>query len=195
MIAAKNNRQGCTNPLRKKLSSWRILLLLFTWLLVSCEPQPEYSSIDPVNWSSRTATLPTIDSLRNGSTYLSVYSEIYSLTEHRTHNLTATISMRNTNRQDTVFIRRADYYNTEGTLLRTYFDNTIFLGPMETVEIVIDEIDDSGGTGANFLFAWTVTPGVRPPLFEGVMISTSGQQGLSFTTQGTVVDVDASDGD
>lgn len=164
---------------------------MLSWtLLMSCEPKPEYSSIDPVNWSTRTATPSINDSLRTGSTYLSVYSEIYSLTEHRTHNLTATISMRNTNRQDTVFIRRADYYNTEGTLLRTYFDNTIFLAPMETVEIVIDEIDDSGGTGANFLFDWTVAKGVRPPLFEGVMISTSGQQGLSFTTQGIVVDVD-----
>jgi len=161
--------------------------MMLSWtLLMSCEPQPEYSSIDPVNWSTRTATPPTSDSLRTGSTYLSVYSEIYSLTEHRTHNLTATISMRNTNRQDTVFILRADYYGTAGSLLRTYFEDPIYLAP---VEIVIDEIDESGGTGANFLFDWMVTKGVRPPLFEGVMISTSGQQGLSFTTQGTVVDV------
>lgn len=186
----KENRQPCSIPIWELLRSPGIFILLLGSLLLSCEPKPEYSSIDPVNWSSRSATLPVVDSLRTGSTYLSVYSEIYSLTEHRTHNLTATISMRNTNRQDTVYIRRADYYNTEGTLLRTYFDNTIFLAPMETVEIVIDEIDDSGGTGANFLFDWTVAQGVRPPLFEGVMISTSGQQGLSFTTQGIVVEGD-----
>lgn len=190
IISVKHNRQGCNNTLWKHLHCWRILYVLFTCILVSCEPKPEYSSIDPVNWSSRSATLPVVDSLHTGSTYLSVYSEIYSLTEHRTHNLTATISMRNTNRQDTVYIRRADYYGTEGNLLRTYFENPIYLGPMETVEIVIDEIDESGGTGANFLFDWTVAPGVRPPLFEGVMISTSGQQGLSFTTQGIVVKVD-----
>jgi len=194
-LHGQDKRQSGKLPNSVLLSSRNVLLLLLGCLLVSCEPKPEYSSIDPVNWSSRAATLPVVDSLRTGNTYLSVYSEIYSLTEHRTHNLTATISMRNTNRQDTVYIRRADYYGTEGNLLRTYFENPIYLGPMETVEIVIDEIDESGGTGANFLFDWTVAPGVRPPLFEGVMISTSGQQGLSFTTQGIVVEVDPLTGD
>ena len=55
---------------------------------------------------------------------------------------------------------------------------------METAEIVIDEIDKEGGTGANFLFEWKVTKNTNEPFFEGIMISTSGQQGLSFTTQG-----------
>ena len=55
---------------------------------------------------------------------------------------------------------------------------------METVEIVIDEMDEQGGTGANFMFDWAMKKTSNEPLFEGVMISTSGQQGLSFTTQG-----------
>ena len=55
---------------------------------------------------------------------------------------------------------------------------------METVEIIIDEIDKEGGTGANFLMEWKINQTSNEPLFEGVMISTSGQQGLSFTTHG-----------
>ncbi|MCB0641652.1 MAG: DUF3124 domain-containing protein, partial [Phaeodactylibacter sp.] len=75
-------------------------------------------------------------------------------------------------------------YNTSGDLIRTYFQQPIFLKPMETVEIVIDEKDKEGGTGANFLFEWSIKPGLVEPIFEGVMISTLGSQGLSFTTEG-----------
>ncbi|MFN3176951.1 MAG: DUF3124 domain-containing protein [Phaeodactylibacter xiamenensis] len=128
--------------------------------------------------------IPNPDSLASGTTYLSVYSQIYSQTEHRTHDLTATISLRNVNRKDTVYIEEAVYYDTHGTPIRNYFARPIFIAPMETVEIVIDEIDREGGTGANFLFDWRTPLTGNAPLFEAVMISTSGQQGLSFTTQG-----------
>jgi hypothetical protein len=161
-----------------------IKLLLLTVLLSSCRDKVEVSSIDPLNWENRIIQLEPSDSLTTGITYLSVYSQIYSQTEQRTHDLTATISLRNTNRSDSIFIDNAQYFDTEGSLIRTYFDKTIFIGPMETVEIIIDERDQSGGTGANFLFEWKIKPDSQEPLFEGVMISTSGQQGLSFTTQG-----------
>ncbi len=161
-----------------------IKLLLLTVLLSSCRDKVEVSSIDPLNWENRIIQLEPSDSLTTGITYLSVYSQIYSQTEQRTHDLTATISLRNTNRSDSIFIDNAQYFDTEGSLIRTYFDKTIFIGPMETVEIIIDERDQSGGTGANFLFELKIKPDSQEPLFEGVMISTSGQQGLSFTTQG-----------
>lgn len=157
---------------------------LLTLAAVSCQNKSEVSSIDPVNWDSRTLKRAHIDSLELGTTYLSVYSQIYSQTEHTTHNLTVTVSIRNVNRKDTVFIDKAEYFNTHGALIRTYFDKPIFIAPMETVEIVIDERDQEGGTGANFIFDWAITPNSDEPLFEGIMISTSGQQGLSFTTMG-----------
>jgi len=151
---------------------------------VSCENKEEMSSLNPLNWERRMVNGTLADSLESGTTYLSVYSQIYSMTEHRTHNLTVTVSMRNTNRSDTLFINKAEYYDTKGKLIRTYFSRNIFLAPMETVEIVIDQTDQEGGTGANFLFDWMMDPTSNEPLFEGVMISTSGQQGISFTTQG-----------
>ncbi|MCK0130083.1 DUF3124 domain-containing protein [Flavobacteriaceae bacterium F08102] len=161
-----------------------IPLLLLGMFFLACEPKEDFSSTDKVNWDKRIATPNANDSLVSGSTYLSIYSQIYSFTEHRKHDLTATISMRNISRSDTVYISKAVYYNTHGKPIRTYFDQTIYLAPMETVEIVIDEIDKVGGTGANFIFDWKTKPAIHPPYFEGVMISTSGQQGLSFTTQG-----------
>lgn len=45
-------------------------------------------------------------------------------------------------------------------------------------------INTEGGTGANFTFDWKIKQGSNKPFFEGIMTSTSGQQGLSFTTKG-----------
>ena len=160
------------------------LLLFLAIVSFSCGNNVENSSLDPVNWEKRTVKYPLADTLTEGTTYLSVYSTIYSQTEHRTHGLTATISLRNTDPADTVFMAKAEYFDTHGKLIRTYFEQPIFIAPMETVEIVIDEVDQEGGSGGNFLFHWKTRETSNEPLFEGVMISTSGQQGLSFTTQG-----------
>ena len=162
----------------------RFLFPVLIGLLFSCEDEKKISSFDPVNWQERSIEKLNIDSLSTGSSYLSVYSEIYSQTEHRTHGLTATISMRNVNTGDTIYIDKAEYFDTRGKSIRTYFSNPIYIAPLETVEIVVDETDLEGGTGANFIFNWSKKTSAREPLFEGVMISTSGQQGLSFTTQG-----------
>ncbi|HMQ45836.1 MAG TPA: DUF3124 domain-containing protein [Saprospiraceae bacterium] len=128
--------------------------------------------------------LPASDSLLHHSTYLSVYSEIYHIGEGKTFNLTVTVSMRNISSTDTVYIERADYFDTHGALIRTYFDYPIYISPLETLEIVIDESAGKGGTGGNFIFDWAIKDGSNEPLFDAVMISTSGQQGLSFTSQG-----------
>ena len=120
-------------------------------------------------------------------TYLSIYSEIYERNEHGTHPLASTVSMRNISPRDTVFILKASYFNTHGELIRSYFNDPIYLLPLETVEIVINKDDNSGGTGANFLFDWAVPDACQQPFFEAVMISTAGQQGISFTTQGIEV--------
>ena len=113
-----------------------------------------------------------------------VYSEIYERTEKLTYGLTVTVSLRNVSAADSIFILRADYYNTHGDLLRKYINWPIYIKPMETVEIVIDEVDKGGGTGTNFIFDWAIKNPNLEPFFEAVMITTTGQQGISFTTQG-----------
>jgi hypothetical protein len=159
-------------------------ILLLMLVIQSCQEKKDVSSVNPINWKKRMIDRPLNELLTHGTTYLSVYSQIYSQSEHRTHDLTVTVSMRNTTLTDTLFIEKAEYFDTSGKSIRTYFNQPIFIAPMETVEIVIDEMDQEGGTGANFLFNWRIKPESNEPLFEGVMISTSGQQGLSFTTQG-----------
>ncbi len=164
-------------PLKKKF----LPIVLFA-LLFGCNEQKEMSSINPENWAKRAANISASDSLEYGKSYLSIYSQIYSSSEHKTHNLTAMVSLRNTSDLDTIYILRAEYYDTHGETIRKYFEKPIFLAPMETADIIIDEIDTSGGTGSNFIFEWKIPDNCPEPLFEGIMNSTMGQQGLSFTT-------------
>ncbi|MBX2942014.1 MAG: DUF3124 domain-containing protein [Cyclobacteriaceae bacterium] len=161
-----------------------IVSILLILVLASCNQQKETTPVHTVNWEKRRIAPNTLDNLFTGSTYLSVYSEVYQVTENRTYHLTVTVSMRNISSKDSVYISSAKYYNTEGHLIRTYLDNPIFIAPLETVEIVINEGDKEGGTGGNFIFEWGSPVAQNEPHFEAIMISTTGQQGLSFTTQG-----------
>ena len=159
------------------------LFLMLAFLTLACEDRQEISSINPVNWSKRSATIDPRDSLQSGKSYLSVYSQIYSISQHKTHNLTAMVSLRNTSDKDTIYLLRAEYYDTKGKPVRTYFEHPIYLSPLETTEIIVDEHDLTGGTGSNFIIEWKTPKNCPEPLFEGIMNSTMGQQGLSFTTQ------------
>ncbi|WP_116109078.1 DUF3124 domain-containing protein [Lewinella sp. IMCC34191] len=161
---------------------------LCLFLLLACESETETVTVNTTDWDNRRATLPEGDSLTAGATYLSSYSQIYTETEHRTFDLTGTISIRNINLRDSIYIRSASYYGTDGALVRTYFSDPIYLSPLETVEIIIESGDREGGTGDNFYFEWSVPAGLHEPLFEGVFISTYGQQGISFVTPGVRVE-------
>ena len=160
----------------------QIAIMFIALLTFGCSQQVEEEIISPVKWEDRETVLP--DSLESGSTYLSIYSQIYSEKEHRTHDLTVTVSLRNTDHDQPVYLTAVDFYDTHGKLLRSYLSAPVYIEPMETVEVVIDEKDKSGGTGGNFIFDWEKESTATEPLFEAVMISTVGQQGLSFSTVG-----------
>lgn len=165
------------------------LVLITLVSLASCGDLDSYKKheeepLSTVDWSDKEVNLKTIDSLVHGKSYLSVYSQVYSYTEHTSLDLTATVSIRNTNSNTKSYLLKADYYDTHGEKLHSYVDAPIALDELETLEIVIAEFDKKGGTGANFIFEWAVEPTGSKPIFEAVMISTYGQQGLSFITQG-----------
>jgi hypothetical protein len=161
-----------------------IYIFIAAFAFMACDNPNEISSFNPVKWNKRMVDISQKDSLEVGKTYLSIYSQIYSVTEHKTHNLTAMVSLRNTSPSDTIYLLKADYFDTKGHLVRTYFDKAIYLSPLETIEIVIEEIDVEGGTGSNFVFDWKIPKSASEPLFEGIMNSTTGQQGISFVTEG-----------
>lgn len=119
--------------------------------------------------------------------YVPIYSDIYSETRDVRFDLTATLSIRNTSITDSIYLKVIDYYDTEGKLVRQYIDENLLLKPMQSIDYVIDEKDRIGGTGANFILVWGAKSKQLKPIFQGVMVSTAGQQGISFLTEGVSI--------
>lgn len=161
-----------------------IAICMIGLLLSSCQEKNTTDTPHHENFQKRTVELNELDSLESGKSYLSVYSKIYSLSEHKTHNLTVNASIRNMGLKDTLYITKAECFDQHAKPMHTYFDKPIYLAPLETVEIVIEDVDHPGGPVANFIFDWKIKPKSTEPFFEGIMISTYGRQGLSFTTEG-----------
>ncbi|WP_179344221.1 DUF3124 domain-containing protein [Winogradskyella ursingii] len=161
-------------------------LLIICFISTSCQEPRKLSSTDPELWEARMVKDSMPDSLETGSTFLSVYSQIYVRNSETLSDLAATVSIHNPNLENEIYIEKAVFYNTHGEPIRSYFHQPIFIKSMETVQIIIDGIDNEGGTGANFIFDWRTS--ASPPIFEAVMLTTYGQQGISFVTEGKRID-------
>ncbi|MBL3657447.1 DUF3124 domain-containing protein [Fulvivirga sediminis] len=120
--------------------------------------------------------------------YVPVYSDIYHLDGTRRFALAATLSLRNINMQDSVYVTAIDYYDSEGDLVKHYIEKPIVLTPLQTVEIVVAHNDAAGGAGANFIVRWGSAKASDKFFAQAVMIGTASQQGLSFTTEAVVIE-------
>lgn len=166
-----------------------LILMISVGTLVSCEPDPENPTVHELDLDNKVVQEGMLNTNSSFTTYLPIYSSVYAISHNDVRSLTSTVSIHNMNLEDSLFVKKIDYFNTEGDLVRSYIDHPIFIKPMETVNIVVHQIDNLGGTGANFLIDWALNDkSANPPLIEAVMISTSGQQGISFTTRGEIMD-------
>ena len=119
--------------------------------------------------------------------YVPAYSHIYSGNQERPFLLTVTLSIRNIDPTHQIHISVADYYETQGRLLKKFINNPLTLKPLESERYVIPQRDESGGSGANFIVEWVSEQSVYEPITEAVMIETGSQQGISFVSSGRVV--------
>jgi hypothetical protein len=170
----------------KDVTMKAILYFVFlSGLLVACtQPKaPETKHHSDYHFTSvDRATLPQQEMV-----YIPIYSDIYYVDSKHTFSLTATLSIRNTSFKDSIYVFSIDYYNSGGQKVRRYNESILLVKPMESVEFVVENKDDTGGVGANFVVEWGAKSGAQKPFFQGVMIGTTGQQGISFTTEGIVV--------
>mgnify|MGYP001813334729 FL=1 len=121
------------------------------------------------------------DSLRvHQAAYVPVYSHIY-YDGGRPYLLEATLSIRNVDPNEAIYVSVADYYDTDGKLSRKMLDRLIKLDPLQTIELLIERHDSSGGSGANFIIEWHAADrSVHAPLIEAVMVGRSGTNAISF---------------
>jgi predicted small secreted protein len=121
--------------------------------------------------------------------YVPAYSHVYHKAGGK-FDLAITLSIRNTSGTDEIFIRSVRYHDSAGKLVKTYSEGSLRLAPLATTEFFVPEQDTSGGSGANFIVEWVAEKKeVTTPIIEAVMITTSGQQGISFVRSGQVIQV------
>lgn len=63
----------------------------------------------------------------------------------------------------------------------------LLLLPMESIEIVVEEVEKAGGAGANFIIECAATNYFIQLLNQSILIGAYRQQGISFLTEAKVI--------
>ena len=127
------------------------------------------------------------DAVVGQTVYVPVYSHIFHQDGSHDLDLTATLSVRNTDPDRAITVEAVGYYDSDGRLVRRYAERPFRLGPLASEAFVVGDRDRTGGVGANFLVAWHAAAEASPPVIEAVMVSTAQSQGISLTSRGQVV--------
>lgn len=170
----------------------RALSLALALALGACADTPgPPPAPPPADSTVRAASAPGDGALGEAAAgqllYVPAYSHVYFGDRQRPVDLTAMLSVRNADPEAGIRLVRVQYVGSDGQPLRAYLDAPRALGPLATADFVVDRTDRSGGSGASFLVEWTAERPVATPVVEAVMISASGQQGISFVTQARVL--------
>lgn len=118
--------------------------------------------------------------------YVPVYSHVY-FQGGAPFPLETTLSIRNTDPDQAVFLSSVQYFDTSGKLTRTYLDQSIRLAPLQTIEFLVERRDSSGGSGANFLVEWLSDHDGEKPLIEAVMVGSMGYQAFGISRSGVEI--------
>lgn len=138
--------------------------------------------------SLRTVTLDKTKVVMGQTVYVPIYSHIYHYnSQDNVMNLSATLSIRNTDLTNSIIITSVRYYDTDGKLIKQDIKSPVELRPLASTDFFIAAEDTSGGSGANFIVEWVAEKTVYEPVIEAVMISTSSSQGISFVSPAKVL--------
>ncbi|MBW4553214.1 MAG: DUF3124 domain-containing protein [Aphanocapsa sp. GSE-SYN-MK-11-07L] len=165
-----------------------IAALFLTGCTSSQAPQAAQSPAEPLKAVSLDNTVKLV---AGQTVYVPIYSHIFMTDQNRTMNLTATLSIRNTDLKQPMIVAAVNYYGTNGQLLRKYLEQPVELGSLAAANFVVNQEDVSGGAGAAFIVEWVAKQDVSAPVIEAVMINTNMNQGLSFISPGRVIKTQA----
>ncbi len=129
-----------------------------------------------------------LKTVKGQTVYVSVYSHIYYGDRERDYFfLSATLSIRNTDMNNSMIVTAVDYYDTKGVLIEKRLTNPVTVQPLESIRFIVKESDMRGGSGAKFIVQWKADQPVNEPVVEAVMIGARRHQGISFTSRGQVI--------
>lgn len=127
--------------------------------------------------------------LSKGQTvYLPIYSHMLygNLGKRGTASfvqLSALVSIRNTDPSRPLRVLTARYFDTHGKLLGERVPKPVVIPPLGTLELFVELNDASGGSGANFVVKWNAEQPINPPLVESLHVNMDGGKAVVFMTQ------------
>ena len=125
---------------------------------------------------------------KSQTVYVPVYSQIFSSgDDKRQLNLSANLSIRNTDSVNSINITEVNYYDSEGKLIKNYLNSPKELKPMASTYFLIKTLDTSGGWGANFIVNWKSDKSVTEPLIEAIHMGSAGPNSYAFDSRGKAV--------
>jgi Protein of unknown function (DUF3124) len=166
---------------KKWLASGGAALVVLIALVVGTQQHSSQAA------DAQAAPDPAINAARGELVYVPIYSSIFYENGKHTLELAATLSIHNVNPESQITVTRADYYDTDGKLIKKYLDKPLLLNALQTKNLVIDKENKTGGTGANFLVEWQSKQGTTSPVIEALMVNASSNLGIAFTTTGKVI--------
>ncbi|MDZ8105508.1 MAG: DUF3124 domain-containing protein [Nostoc sp. DedQUE12a] len=169
-----------------------VYLAIIIIFLTSCQsteiPPGSKPNTTQTSTSQKIVTLDKNFQIAMGQTiYVPVYSHIYHHNRQEIFELAVTLSIRNTDLNNSMVVTSVRYYNSEGKLVKQYLERPIQLDALASTDFFINRNDTSGGLGANFIVEWVAQTEISEPIVEAVMIGTDFQQGISFTSSGRVI--------
>lgn len=172
-------------------NNWRRMLLsVFIFFIAGCATQtPEQESVgEAVQGSVEEPIIIQDLEIASGQTiFIPAYSEVYFSSNNRTIELAVTLSIHNTDFENSIILTSVRYYDTQGQLVREYLDEPQRLGPLSSNDFFVDAGEQTGGIGTNFIVEWISEQPVYEPIVEALMLSTEGTQGISFSSPGRVI--------
>lgn len=166
---------------------WAIAAIILTSCSAQTAPRRQQSDTER-EAPLRAVTLNKIKVVMGQTVYVPIYSHIYYYnSQAHVMNLSATLSIRNTDLTNSIIITSVRYYDTSGQLIRQDIKSPVELKPLASTDFFIAADDTSGGSGANFIVEWVAEKTVYEPVIEAIMISTSSSQGISFVSPSKVL--------
>ena len=153
----------------------QVLFILVALLIVSALTSFSHASESGKHTKGQTVYVPT-------------YSNIFVGDREIAWQLSALLSIHNTDRTQPITITRVDYHDSDGKLVRKYLEKSQKINPMGSIKFYVKASDTAGGWGANFLVEWKSEKEVNQPIIESLMTGLRGNHSVSFINQGRVID-------
>ncbi|MEP2716366.1 DUF3124 domain-containing protein [Pseudophaeobacter sp.] len=146
------------------------------------------------SFSAMAETAVSEDSL--GETiYIPAYSHIFTQPDAR-QPLASTVAIHNVDPTRSITLQSVDYHGQGGVKIKGFLEEPMVLAPYETASFLTSTStststsisDNEGGIGANYIVVWEAQEPSKSPVSQAVMIGGTGTQGISFVTEGRVID-------